>query len=95
MDPIAPINAAPLAPPKSDQDARLHVAAVKMEAAFLAEMLKHSGFGAAQEAFGGGVGEEQFGSFLREAQAQHLAERGGVGLAQHIFQTLKERADAR
>ena len=44
------------------QDAVLHQAADAFETHFLAEMLKSAGLGQARESFGGGVGEEQFGS---------------------------------
>ncbi|GHE01743.1 hypothetical protein U879_16080 [Defluviimonas sp. 20V17] len=68
-------------------------AAQALEASFLAEMLGHAGLGDTPEAFGGGTGEAQFASFLREAQAEKMVARGGIGLAEQLFQTLKERAD--
>ncbi|MEO1677475.1 MAG: rod-binding protein [Pseudomonadota bacterium] len=74
-------------------DAALRDAAQAFEAAFLTEMLKHAGLGDTPEAFGGGVGEEQFAGFLREAQAQELAASGGIGLAEYIFDALKDRTD--
>lgn len=63
----------------------------ELEAAFLSEMLAHAGLGAAAESFGGGIGETQFASFLRDEQARALAERGGIGLAEHIFRSLARR----
>jgi flagellar protein FlgJ len=75
------------------RDAELREAAVKLEASFLSEMLKAAGLGEASQSFGGGIGEDQFASFLREAQAGAMAEAGGVGLADAIFQSLKERAE--
>ncbi len=74
-------------------DARLRNAAVALEASFLAEMLKSAGLGAESSAFGGGIGEEQFSSFLREAQAKEMAQAGGIGLAESLFFALKERAN--
>ncbi len=62
-----------------------------LEAAFLAEMLSFTGLGAVSEGFGGGVGEEQFGSFLRQEQARLMVEQGGIGLSQQIFEQLKSR----
>ena len=76
------------------QDQRLKEAATALEAQFLQEMLKASGLGEARESFGGGAGEEQFASFLRDAQARAIAENGGVGLAEALFNALKEHADA-
>lgn len=81
MDAIAP------APP-GGVAARLHAKAAEMETAFLAEMLAHAGLGDAQGAFGGGIGEEQFGSFLREEQARALVARGGIGLTESLFKAL-------
>jgi Rod binding domain-containing protein len=73
----------------------LREAAQKIEASFLAEMLKAAGVGKAAEAFGGGIGEEQFASFLRDAQAEEMVRAGGIGLAESLFQALKEKDNAR
>ena len=80
------------APPPTAPD-RLRQAAVALEASFLAEMLKAAGLGESQGAFGGGIGEQHFASFLRREQAQALAETGGIGLAESIYDALKERLD--
>ncbi len=72
-------------------DAKLRDAALKLEASFLSEMLKSAGLGSVRQSMGGGIGEEQFSSFLRDAQAREMAERGGIGLAQSLFEALKER----
>jgi len=62
--------------------------AQELETAFLSEMLSHTGLDAQTGTFGGGVGEDQFTSFLREAQAKAMQAHGGLGLAQNIFQSL-------
>lgn len=80
-------------PDASSPDARLRAAAVQLEATFLAEMLKSAGLGEVPDAFGGGAGEEQFASFMRETQALAMAEAGGIGLAQALFEALKVRLD--
>lgn len=92
MDGLTPIANGTVAPLKT-RDKQLKEAAQDLEAAFLAEMLKAAGFGQARSAFGGGEGEAQFGSFLREAQAKEMVSQGGIGLAEHLFEALKERAD--
>ncbi|MBS9717725.1 rod-binding protein [Pseudohalocynthiibacter aestuariivivens] len=56
-------------------------------------MLKAAGLGKSRESFGGGIGEEQFSSFLRQSQAEALVDRGGIGLAQSLFEALKDRQD--
>lgn len=74
-------------------DARLMEAAKKLEAGFLAEMLKSAGLGATRGDFGGGAGEEHFTSFLVEAQAREMVAAGGIGLAQSLFEAMKVRLD--
>jgi len=81
----------PVAQPSADD--KLMQAAKDLEATFLAEMLKSAGLGKTPELFGGGSGEDQFGSFLRQAQAEQMVETGGIGLAQSLFEALKERTD--
>ncbi|MFT7593960.1 MAG: flagellar protein FlgJ [Paracoccaceae bacterium] len=76
-------------PPGPDR-AALRQAAVDLEAAFLAEMLKSAGFGKSRDSFGGGAGEDQFGSLLVRAQAEKMAQAGGIGLAESLYQALLE-----
>lgn len=59
-----------------------------LEAAFLSEMLSYAGVDAPEGAFSGGVGEDQYASFLRETQARAIVEHGGIGLAEKLFQSL-------
>lgn len=69
-------------------------AAQKLEATFLAEMLKAVGFGMQTNSFSGGVGEDQFVSFHRQAIADQIAKSGGLGLAEHIFESIVEKNNA-
>ncbi|MEM8632026.1 MAG: rod-binding protein [Pseudomonadota bacterium] len=87
MEPVVPVSH--LQAPQSD--AALRQTAEDLEATFLAEMLKAARFGEARDTFGGGVGEEQFASFLRDDVAQSMAAGGGIGLSEHIFRALQER----
>ena len=75
--------------------ARLRKVSNAFEASFLAEMLKSAGLGKVPDAFGGGVGEDQFASFLRQEQASAMVHAGGIGLSQTIFDALVDRADGR
>lgn len=79
--------------PQALRDRQLREASVKIEAQFLSEMLKASGFDGQSSAFGGGVGEQQFASFLRDEQATAMAQAGGIGLAESLFQALKEQSN--
>lgn len=68
-------------------------AAQKLEAGFLAEMLKSAGLGATSTDFGGGPGEDQFSSFLIQEQAMQMVRAGGIGLSEAIYDALKEQQD--
>lgn len=85
---ISPVG--PAAPP-AVKDKALMEAAQKLEATFLAEMLKSAGLGQSSESFGGGAGEDQFASFLVQEQAMQMVKAGGIGLSESIYETLKER----
>ncbi len=97
LPPLGP-NAAPLAakaakPAEKDPDAPARAAAKAFEATFLAEMLKDTGLNAMPtELGGGGAGEEAFSGFLTTEYARLMSERGGIGLAEQIFETLKQKA---
>ena len=84
-----PISATP-----SPRSAQLMQKAQELETSFLSEMLAHSGLDAQTGPFSGGIGEDQFASFLRDVQAKAMVEHGGLGLAQSIFQSLVRRDDA-
>jgi Rod binding domain-containing protein len=75
----------------SPREARLREAAVGLEASFLKEMLGAAGLGRVP-GLGGGPGEEQFASFLLDAQARRMAEAGGIGLASSIMAALQRQA---
>ncbi|APX22651.1 MAG: flagellar biosynthesis protein FlgJ [Rhodobacteraceae bacterium] len=81
------------ATPPPGHTSPLQKAAIQLEAAFLAELLKSAGVGESRDSFGGGIGEDQFASFLRQQHAGSLAQAGGIGLAESIFNALKERPD--
>ncbi|MBW6416211.1 rod-binding protein [Celeribacter sp. PS-C1] len=88
---ISPVTTANT--PQITYEEQMQEAADKLEAAFLAEMLKSAGFGQTPETFGGGSGEDQFSSFLVQAQAEKMVEAGGIGLSEQIFNTLKEKSN--
>ncbi|WP_299506746.1 rod-binding protein [Cypionkella sp.] len=71
------------------------VQAKALEASFLSEMLGYAGVGKTPQEFGGGIGEDQFGSFLRDEQARQMVEKGGIGLAEQLFRAMtKGQSDA-
>lgn len=56
-----------------------HSDADRLEEIFLEEMLKYCGPKPAAEGFGGGIGEDQFASFLTQDYAAALAARLDLG----------------
>ena len=95
-DAIPPITvpATGPSPLPSPRDAALRKAAEQLESSFPAEMLSFAGVNKPPQAFGGGIGEAQFASFLDQAQAEAMVKHGGIGLADKLYAELKERADA-
>lgn len=89
--PAVAVDAGGAAPGSRTSEVELRRLSQSFEAAFISEMLKHAGFGAASGAFSGGVGEDQFASLMRDAQAQELAVEGGFGLAEQIFDAIWAR----
>jgi len=87
---------APTLPPTRPEDAALRKQAQALEAAFLSEMLAHAGLGEddSGSGFGGGIGEQQFASFLRQEQAKLMVARGGIGLAEHLFRAMRGSDDS-
>lgn len=84
------MDIAPITLPTPSRHDQLMAKAEELEATFLAEMLAHSGLGEMQSAFGGGPGEAQFASFLRQEQARLMVQSGGMGLAELIFNSMME-----
>lgn len=70
------------------REGQLMAVAQSLEAAFLSEMLKSAGVGETPQDFGGGAGEDQFASFLRDEQAKQMVQAGGIGLAQSMFDAM-------
>jgi len=73
--------------PQADQRA----VAKELETVFISEMLKLAGFGKAPSEFGGGIGEDQFSSFMVDQQAKAIANGKGLGLAEHNFNAMSKK----
>lgn len=89
VPPVSPVD--PPRPDNDRQERQARATAEAFEAAFLAEMLKHSGVNAMPSGFGGGAGEEAFSSLLTDEYAKLMTRNGGIGLAERIFETLTQR----
>jgi peptidoglycan hydrolase FlgJ len=88
MDPLSPFSHPSTKPLAPKPDSPLMVKAKELEASFLSEMLGYAGLGASEGSFGGGIGEDQFASFMREAQAKQMVAHGGIGLAEQLFHAM-------
>lgn len=82
------------APSRSANADQIMEVAQALEAQFLSEMLKSAGLGETPEGFGGGAGEDQFASFLRDEQAKQMTQAGGIGLAEALFDAMVRSANA-
>ena len=76
----------------SDKESALRAVADDFEAAFVAQMLTHSGLADAMTS-GEGKMAEAFGSFYIEQLAEKITDNDGFGLADSIYKQL-ERYDA-
>ncbi len=85
---VAPLTNAAASSPDGKRRAELLQKAKDLEASFLSEMLSYAGDKASDGPFSGGVGEQQYSSFLQEAQAKAIVAHGGIGLAEKLFQSL-------
>ena len=86
--PGAPAASPATPPPDAARRAVLMDKAKALEASFLSEMLSFAGLGTNDGSFSGGIGEDQFASFLRDEQARAIVDHGGIGLAQQLFESL-------
>ena len=67
--------------------------AQSLESSFLSEMLASAGVGNMPGEFGGGIGEQQFVSFLNQVHADAMVAQGGIGLAESIYRSLAAQGD--
>ncbi|MHA7850931.1 rod-binding protein [Roseovarius sp.] len=77
-------------PSGAEKKARALDAAQKLEATFLAEMLKSTGLGAQQNSLSGEQTEDHFASFHRQAIADQMVKSGGIGLTQAFYRAMME-----
>lgn len=89
------ISSTAAAPVQKSRTDALREKASQLEVAFLSEMLGHTGLGKAGESFNGGIGEEQFASFLRQEQASLIVKKGGIGLAESLFKSMSEHSNVK
>lgn len=77
---------------QTQRTAQLRQKSAELEASFLSEMLRHAGSKGQAGDFGGGIGEEQFSSFLTREHAKAITAKGGLGLQPIFMAALQQRA---
>lgn len=80
-------EAAARAPASETEEARLRDAAKRFEQSFIAQMLTHSGLADALVT-GGGEGADAYTTFYIDKLAEKLADNGGFGMAEMIYERL-------
>jgi len=78
----------PPQPQSAPPEPHLQKLAQEFEAVILAEFLRAAGSEGIVKEFGGGIGEDQFASLLTNAQAEHMAARGGLGIAEMVLRAM-------
>ncbi|MDX5360877.1 MAG: flagellar biosynthesis protein FlgJ [Alphaproteobacteria bacterium] len=89
MTVTTPLQGVPI-PQPHPRRAEIRDVADKMEVRFLAEMLRHAKLTPGQGTADAGRPTEM-DSFLTEAYAERLVERGGIGLSEQIARALMAR----
>ena len=93
LSPLQTVKPA-LASVETDADkAALKAVAKDFEAAFIAQMLTHSGL-AESLTSGEGKMASAFGSFYVEQLAERMADQGGIGMADSIYKQLERYGQA-
>ena len=93
LTPLAPASTKQ-AKPIDAEDKALRDAARQFEQVFIAQMLKQAKVGETNGSFSGGYGEDAFKSFMIDEYAEALSTAGSFGLAEKIYNQLKEKAQA-
>ena len=74
-----------------DRQSQLQAASHEIESQFLSAILNAVDLSTDQNSFSGGIGEEQFKSFLINAQAAEISKSGAIGLAEILFASLTDQ----
>lgn len=90
IGPAALPGPSPAAPSAAGDPVQLRKAAREFEAMAIGELLKpmFDTIDLSKGPFGGGAGEAAWKPILVEHMAKNIAARGGLGLADHVFQSL-------
>ena len=93
LSPLQTVKPAPASVQTDADKAALKAVAKDFEAAFIAQMLTHSGL-AESLTSGEGKMASAFGSFYVEQLAERMADQGGIGMADSIYKQLERYGQA-
>lgn len=93
LTPLQTVKPTPVSVETDADKAALKAVAKDFEAAFIAQMLTHSGL-AESLTSGEGKMASAFGSFYVEQLAERMADQGGIGMADSIYKQLERYGDA-
>jgi Rod binding domain-containing protein len=93
LSPLQTVEPTPASVETDADKAALKAVAKDFEAAFIAQMLTHSGL-AESLTSGEGKMASAFGSFYVEQLAERMADQGGIGMADSIYKQLERYGQA-
>lgn len=89
-EPLAKAASSP-SPSQAQDEAKLMDACKQFETLYLTQMLGQMSKTGGSGLMGGGQGEEMFQGMLNEERAKSMAQDGGIGLANILFQQMKDQ----
>jgi peptidoglycan hydrolase FlgJ len=90
--PTAPLHKNAIGQQKSH--ASLQKISREFETVLVSQMLQSAGLNKPTEGFSGGIGEEQFTSFLTDIQAKAMVDKGGLGLSERLFSLMARKGNS-
>ncbi len=89
IDPATRARPQAAASGKSADTAEIRAASEKFEAMFLSQMFQHMFAGVNTDpTFGGGHAEKMYRSLMIDEYGKQVAQKGGLGIADHVYSTL-------
>jgi flagellar protein FlgJ len=91
MSPLPPSKQAAAGPSQAAEEGKLKEACQQFEEMFLTQMMKQMRKSAPEGGmFGQSQGEKQFADMLDHERAKSWSQGGGVGMAQMMFEQMKQ-----
>jgi Rod binding domain-containing protein len=89
ISPLPAATATASTPAPVDRNSRAYKAAQDFEAVFLSQMVQEMNIGLKSDGvFGGGFAEETYRSLMYQEVGRQMAQTGGVGIADAVYQEI-------